>query len=73
MKLVKSNDLTLIDESFNVMEEFQKKLDICSNDEPLYLCNISDIIEKCAIWLSCMPRITPHYGKISNNLFEKWN
>lgn len=33
------------------------------DDDPFYICNISDIIRKHRNWQQCMPRIIPFYGK----------
>lgn len=41
----------------------QKSLSGCENDVPLYICNISDIVQNHQIWKSCMPRVHPFYGK----------
>lgn len=32
------------------------------NDEPIYLCDISDVIQKHVAWKRYMPRVIPFYG-----------
>lgn len=34
-----------------------------SGDEALYICDISDIINKHQLWKQYMPRVEPFYGK----------
>lgn len=42
----------------------QKAISRYETDEPLYICNISDIIRKHQAWKRCMPRVQPFYGEI---------
>lgn len=48
----------------DAIELFRQKSDSgYENDEPLYLCNISDVIQKQTTWKQNMPRVIPFYGK----------
>lgn len=68
MKLIESNTCYVMDEPLDAIEIIRKKATLADADEePLYICNISDIIEKFANWQRCMPRVIPFYGEL--NLF----
>lgn len=41
----------------------QKSVMVDVNDDPFYICNISDIIQKHRNWQRLMPRVIPFYGK----------
>lgn len=38
-------------------------------DDSVFMCNLSDIIDKHKNWLEKMPRVIPHYG--NNNKTKK--
>lgn len=35
------------------------------DEEPFYVCNISDIIRKHRLWKQRMPRVLPFYGELN--------
>lgn len=59
MNLVEVN---VVGEQFDATELIRKKVNFECKDEPLYICNVSDIINKYHIWTECMPRVVPFYG-----------
>lgn len=67
MEYLKSDNIRVVDESINSIDVIRQKSDFgYENDEPLYICNISDIIEKHRHWKRLMPRIRPFYGNIKD-------
>lgn len=62
MKLVEVN---VVGEQFDAIELIRKKVNFECKDEPLYICNVSDIINKYHIWTKHMPRVIPFYGIVS--------
>lgn len=65
MKLIESSIFHVVDEPLDAIEIIRKKSMLGDEyEEPLYICNISDIIEKYANWQRCMPRVIPFYGEL---------
>lgn len=60
MKLVV--EVNVVAEQFDAVELIRKKVNFECKDEPLYICNVSDIIDKYNIWTKYMTRIVPYYG-----------
>lgn len=70
MKLIEPNNYHVIDEPLDPMEIIrQKSTSDVVDDDPFYICNISDIIQKHRIWQQHMPRVLPFYGKF-HEIFE---
>lgn len=70
MKLIEQNDLNVINEPLDAIDMIrQRSLTGQTEDEPFYICNISDIIEKHRTWQQRMPRVIPFYGKFSRFFF----
>lgn len=64
MKLIEETKFNVVDKPVNAIDEISRKSVLNDADEePFYICNISDIIQKHAIWKFRMPRVTPFYGK----------
>lgn len=65
MKILDEPDmLQTIDEPLDAFELIrQRAVYEKASDEALYICNISDIINKHQIWKHCLPRVKPFYGK----------
>lgn len=61
MKLV---EVSVVGEQFDAIELIRKKVNFECKDEPLYICNVSDIINKYKIWTKYMPRVLPFYGMV---------
>lgn len=63
MFLTEGNTINVIDEPLNTDEVIREKnkLDVIDED-PFYVCNVSDIIEKYRTWQKSMSRIVPFYG-----------
>lgn len=65
MKFIESTIFHVTDKPLDAIDTIRKKTMFDDADEePLYICNISDIIEKYANWQRCMPRVIPFYGKL---------
>lgn len=68
MKLIESSIFNVMDKPLDAIDVIRNKSMLDDADEePLYICNISDIIEKYANWQRCMPRVIPFYGKLKTN------
>lgn len=70
-------DIHVSDQPVNAMEMIrQESISGDEDDEPFFICDISDIIRKHQIWKHRMPRVLPFYGdfKITNidNSFSYW-
>lgn len=64
MKLIEPSNFHVIDEPLNAIDVIrQRSISGDIGDEPLYICDISDIINKHNIWKQRMPRVLPFYGK----------
>lgn len=69
MKYIESNNFQVVDEPFNAIEEIRQRSNQGhTGEEALYICNVSNIINKHRIWKQCMPRVIPYYGES-----EYWN
>lgn len=64
MKLIEPSNFHVIDEPLDAIDVIrQRSISGDVDEEPLYLCDISDIIKKHQIWKQSMPRVLPFYGK----------
>lgn len=76
MKLTEPRNFHIIDEPLDAIDVIrQRSISGQVDEEPLYICNISDIIEKHRIWKQRMPRVLPFYGMyfaFENQLFRNW-
>lgn len=63
MKLIESGNFHVINDQLDAFDVIRKKTMLEIEEEPLYICNISDIIEKHQIWKYNMPRVIPFYGE----------
>lgn len=65
MKLIEPSNFHVIDEPFDAIDEVRhRSLEMDADDEAVYFCNISDIIEKLKLWKQRMPRVLPFYGML---------
>lgn len=63
MKYIESN-VQVFDGSFDAIEEIRQRSNQGhTGEEALYICNVSDIINKHKIWKKSMPRVIPYYGE----------
>lgn len=63
MKLIEQSKLHVIDEPLDAIDVIrQRSISGDVDEEPLYICNISDLIKKHQIWKQRMPRVLPFYG-----------
>lgn len=63
MKINEQNNLHVLTEPLDAWEVIRKKASFELEEEPLYVCNVSDIVEKHRTWKQQMPRVMPFYGK----------
>lgn len=63
MKLIESGNFHIINEPLDAIDVIRKKTLLETEEEPLYICNISDIIRKHRVWKCNMPRVIPFYGE----------
>lgn len=64
MKIYESKILKVIDEPLDAVEEIRlKSKPKHTDEESLFICNVSDIINKHKIWKRSMPRVIPFYGE----------
>lgn len=65
MRIVEQNNFHVVDKAVDAIDEVrQKSMSGDVDEEPFYICNISDIIQKHRIWQQRMPRVLPFYGKL---------
>jgi len=65
MKYVEQNNFHIVNEPVDAISVINNRTII--DEEPLYICNVSDIIEKHNIWKEQMPRVTPFYAVKCND------
>lgn len=64
MRVVEENNFHVIDKPLDAIDVVrQKSFTEDVDEEPFYVCNISDIIRKHRIWQQRMPRVLPFYGE----------
>ena len=65
MKFNNTTNVEILNEPLDVDEVIRKKSVMEMDEEPLYVFNVSDIIEKHRNWQRCMPRVMPFYGEFT--------
>lgn len=63
MKVYGFENVTILPTPLNALEEIQNKPLSEIQEEPLYICDLTDIIKKHRIWTQLLPRVIPFYGK----------
>lgn len=67
MKLIEPNDFHIVDKALDVISVIRQRSTRGQvEDGSVYICNISDIVEKHQIWQQHLPRVIPFYGKYSS-------
>lgn len=62
MKLVEPTNFHIVDQAIDAFDVIRTRMgDV--DDEPFFVCNVSDIVEKYRNWQKHMPRIIPFYGE----------
>lgn len=57
----------VIDEKLDAIDTIRQRTTSADmDDDPFYICDMSDIIRKHHIWQQLMPRIFPFYGKFTS-------
>ena len=64
MKVIEFAGVNIIKKPLNALEEIQKKSITEIDEEPLYVCDLTDIIKKHRTWTQLLPRVSPFYGKL---------
>nr|AIZ03430.1 ornithine decarboxylase [Mayetiola destructor] len=68
MKIYGSNKLQVIDGPLDAIEEIRlQSKHGHAGEEALYICNVTDIINKHKIWKQSMPRVVPFYAVKCND------
>lgn len=58
------SELRTIDEPLDAVKLIRQRADSEKNgDDDLYICSISDIIDKYHVWKQHLPRVKPFYGE----------
>lgn len=52
----------VIQKQFNIEEIVRQKIGDDFYDEPVFICDVSDIVTKYKVWKQCFPRVIPFYG-----------
>lgn len=60
MKTIAGLNVQQLQEPLDVLEEIARAN---IEEEPLYLCDLTDIVRKHINWTQLLPRVVPFYGK----------
>lgn len=63
MKVYGLDDVCIVDTPVNALDEIREKAISDMQEEPLYICDLTDIIKKHRIWTQLLPRVIPFYGE----------
>lgn len=64
VKIFEGNKSQAINEPFNVIDIIRQRASCdVSGGEAIYICNVSDIIDKLQTWRQYLPRVLPFYGE----------
>lgn len=70
MRVIEENNFHVVDKPLDAIDEVRQKSKTGDvGEEPFYICNISDIIQKHRVWQQRMPRVLPFYGKLIETEF----
>lgn len=58
------DECIVLEEKFNFEKIVRRKIADDSDDDPVFICDVADILLKYKTWKECFPRITPFYGTI---------
>lgn len=67
MRIIQPTNYHVIDEPLDAIDIIRQRKISDDDDDPFYICNMSDIIRKHNIWKQLMPRVFPFYGKFTSN------
>lgn len=76
MKAIGLDNVTIVDNPPIALDIIRKRALTDMQEEPLYICDLTDIIKKHRIWTQFLPRVLPFYGECFYNRFKKeevWN
>lgn len=62
MKVSGLDNVTILPTPLNALEEIRSKPLSDIQEEPLYICDLTDIIKKHRTWTQLLPRVIPFYG-----------
>lgn len=66
MKAVGLDNVSIVDDSPIALDIIRKRALTDIQDEPLYICDLTDIIKKHRIWTQFLPRVVPFYGEFDS-------
>ncbi|XP_029036773.1 ornithine decarboxylase 1-like [Osmia bicornis bicornis] len=62
MSRLSFNEIKQFEDSTNDADIIKSIIDTECEEEPFYILDVADVIEKHKDWISKMPRVTPHYA-----------
>lgn len=71
MKAIGLDNVTIVDNPPIALDIIRKRALTDMQEEPLYICDLTDIIKKHRIWTQFLPRVLPFYGECFCNGFKK--
>ncbi|XP_076635329.1 ornithine decarboxylase 2-like isoform X2 [Colletes latitarsis] len=67
MSGLNSIDVKLFEDTANDIDIIKTIIDTGNKEEPFYILDIADIVQKHQNWIAKMPRVTPHYAVKCNS------
>lgn len=71
MKAIGLDNVTIVDNPPIALDIIRKRALTDMQEEPLYICDLTDIIKKHRIWTQFLPRVLPFYGECFCNGFKR--
>lgn len=68
MKAIGLDNVTIVDNPPIALDIIRKRALTDMQEEPLYICDLTDIIKKHRIWTQFLPRVVPFYGESKTKL-----
>lgn len=57
------DECTVLQNKFNFDEIVREKSKGTFDEEPLFICDVSDVLTKYKTWTKLFPRVIPFFGK----------
>ncbi|XP_043260342.1 ornithine decarboxylase 2-like isoform X1 [Colletes gigas] len=67
MSGLNSIDVKLFEDTANDIDIIKTIIDTDNNEEPFYILDVADIVQKHQNWIAKMPRVSPHYAVKCNS------
>ncbi len=68
MKAIGLDNVNVVDNPPIALDIIRKRALTDIQEEPLYICDLTDIIKKHRIWTQFLPRVVPFYGMSMHNI-----